>query len=214
MIHVRKLTFNPLQENTYLVYAEAGADCIIIDPGCYTKEEQNTLHSLIQEHNLKPWLCLNTHSHVDHVLGNDFVCNKYRIPLWIFEKDLETLLSVKVYAPHWGFAQYTERYPDRLIKAGEKIEATFGTIDVVPAPGHSPGHVLYILHPAKVVLGGDVLFRGSIGRYDLPGGSYPQLIQSIHTQLLSLDDEYIVYPGHGMATTIGEERRGNPFLNT
>jgi hydroxyacylglutathione hydrolase len=169
------------------------------------------LVSFIEDNDLNVKLLLNTHCHVDHVLGNDFVKEKYKVEFLIHELDLPVLKAVRAYAPSYGFFQYKEAEPDRFIKEGEEI--TFGNqkLTVLFVPGHAPGHVAFYNEKAKIVMAGDVLFYNSIGRTDLPGGNFDTLISSIHEKLFTLPDDVTVYPGHGQETSIGFEKKTNPF---
>jgi hydroxyacylglutathione hydrolase len=210
MIHIDTLTFNPLQENTYVVYDDNG-DCMIVDPGCYEADEQHELKDHIVKKNLNVKLLVNTHGHVDHVLGNYFVKETYKVPFHIFHLDLSTLQSVAVYAPNYGFNSYTPAQPDHLLKEGDIINVGNMTFEVWFVPGHAPGHIAFINKEAKVCISGDVLFRNSIGRADLPGGNFNTLINSIQQKLFTLDPATIVYPGHGSITTIQSEKLHNPY---
>ncbi len=210
MLQIQSFVFNPLQENTYVLYDESG-ECVVIDPGCYEADERYELESFISDKNLTVKYLLNTHCHVDHVLGNYFVKEKYRVKFLMHQKDEQVLRAVKVYAPNYGFMQYHEALPDEFIEENQVI--TFGNqkLKVLFVPGHSPGHVAFYEESAGAVIGGDVLFYNSIGRTDLPGGNYQTLIDSIHKKLFTLPDNVIVYPGHGPETTVGFEKRTNPF---
>jgi hydroxyacylglutathione hydrolase len=208
---VTGFTFNPFSENTYVLHDETG-ECVIIDPGCYEKEEQDTLRAFITENKLKVVLLLNTHCHIDHVFGNHFVADTYQVPFLIHPDDLPVLKAVPVYAPSYGFPHYQAAEPSGFLKPGENIRFGKTELQVLFTPGHAPGHVVFYHADSKVCLGGDVLFQRSIGRTDLPGGDFDTLIRSIRTQLFTLPDSVRVYPGHGPSTTIGEEKQFNPFL--
>ncbi|MBX2901833.1 MAG: MBL fold metallo-hydrolase [Cyclobacteriaceae bacterium] len=210
MLQIKVFTFNAFQENTYVLFDQT-REAVIIDPGCYEPDEQNALHGFIETEKLKPTLLLNTHCHVDHVLGNDFVKTKYKIPLLIHEKELPVLKSVRVYAPAYGFARYHETQPDNFLSEGNQI--TFGVthLKILFLPGHAPGHVGFYNEATHSLLSGDVLFDGSIGRTDLPGGDFNTLLQSIRQKVFLLPDETTVYPGHGETTTVGKEKVTNPF---
>lgn len=212
MLEIKKFTFNPFEENTYLVYDTNTLEAWIIDPGCYTTEEQRYFINSIEKLNLTVSAIINTHCHVDHVLGNYALTQHFKVPLMIGEFELETLKSVKVYAPIYGFAAYHEKLPEQFMKHGQGINLGSYTFEIRHVPGHSAGHIALIQHQMKWCISGDVLFEQSIGRTDLPGGDYQTLISSINAQLLSLQDDYIVYCGHGNNTTIGKERKFNPFL--
>lgn len=210
MIQIQPFVFNPLQENTYVLFDET-KECVIIDPGCYTREEQDELSNFIQNQQLKVIMLLNTHCHVDHVLGNAYVKEKYKTRLLIPAKEKATLLAVKAYAPSYGFYQYQETDPDGFLEEEDVIKFGHQTLRVLFVPGHAPGHVAFYHEKDKSVIAGDVLFYNSIGRTDLPGGDFDTLIESIHRKLFSLPDDVKVFPGHGPATTIGFEKRTNPF---
>lgn len=208
---VSSFTFNAFSENTYLLHDETG-ECVVIDPGCYERPEQTILTDFISEKNLKVVQLLNTHCHIDHVFGNKFIQDKYQVPFLIHEADLATLQAVPVYAPSYGFPLYDPATPTGFLKAGEKIKFGNTELKILFTPGHAPGHVVFYNETDQTCIGGDVLFQRSIGRTDLPGGNFDTLIQSIRTQLFTLPDAVTVYPGHGPSTTIGEEKKFNPFL--
>jgi len=153
----------------------------------------------------------NTHCHIDHVLGNQFIKDKFGVKLHVHKKDEEVLKAVEAYAPSYGFANYESSEIDEYIS--ESSPMTFGnsSLDVLFVPGHAPGHVAFVDHESKSIIGGDVLFDGSIGRTDLPGGDFDTLIKSIQEKFFKLDDDYTVYPGHGPTTTLGKEKVSNPF---
>ncbi len=211
MLQIRPFTFNPFQENTYLLWNEA-LECIIIDPGCYEPEEKQELFAFIKDNQLKPVRCLLTHSHIDHVLGLKFIEEAYDLLPELHKAEHEQLKTVPVYGAQWGILCETPPLPKAELKAGQQILFGKEKIDIIHTPGHSTGSVCFILHAQKDVIGGDVLFHQSIGRTDLPGGDHATLLRSIREQLFTLDDEYTVYPGHGPSTTIGYEKIHNPFL--
>lgn len=210
-MQIKQFVFNTFAENTYVLFDES-KEAVIVDPGCYGREEENSLSNFIQQNDLKVVKLLNTHCHIDHVLGNYFVKNKYQVSLFIHEIEKPYLASVTSYAPNYGFVQYHPSEADEYLKAGENI--TFGNqeLEVVFTPGHSAGHVVFYHQESKQLIGGDVLFRQSIGRTDLPGGNHQQLLDSIRQKLWVLPDEVVVFPGHGPETTIGYEKKNNPFL--
>ena len=212
MINVHYFTFNGFQENTYVLYDNT-KECVIIDPGCYSNEEQTTLTHFIKENELTPVKLLNTHCHIDHILGNNYVSSHYKIDLEIHENDLPTLRATPEYGHLYGFNVDQSPEPTTLLKDGDTVSFGNSKLEVRYAPGHSAGHVAFISHEDKFVIGGDILFQGSIGRTDLPGGDYDTLINSIKTKLLTLPEDYKVYSGHGPSTTIGFEKSSNPFLN-
>lgn len=210
MLTVHTFIFNPFQENTYVLFDETN-ECVIIDPGCFVDNERKELTDFIEAHNLTVKMLLNTHCHIDHVLGNYFVKEQYKTKLYIHAKDEPVLKSVKVYAPNYGFATYTEAEPDAYLDEGDSVSFGNQHFTVLFVPGHSPGHIAFYNEKQKTVMAGDVLFKNSIGRTDLPGGNHATLIDSIHQKLFTLPDDVTVYPGHGPETTIGFEKRTNPF---
>lgn len=210
MLSIQTFVFNPFSENTYVVSDETGA-AVVIDPGCYEAEEQNELDEYITTRGLSIKYLLNTHCHIDHVLGNYYVKKKYQVPLLIHAREENVLLAVKTYAPNYGFNAYQETTADRFLNEGEVF--TFGgtSWDILYLPGHAPGHIGFYDKKEKVIFSGDVLFNGSIGRTDLPGGDYDTLIQSIREKMFALPNEVVVYCGHGSTTTIGKEKQSNPY---
>ncbi|MGZ3873299.1 MAG: MBL fold metallo-hydrolase [Mucilaginibacter sp.] len=212
MANVQSFVNNPYQENTYILYDESG-ECAIIDPGMETATEQNAVVNFIRANNLKPVLLLNTHCHIDHVLGNKFIFDQYGLKPKFHEGELPLLEAVAAYAPSAGMRYELSPLPDEYLLETGRIR--FGNTELVLlfAPGHSPAHLCFYDAVANLLIGGDVLFRNSIGRSDLPGGNFNQLIDSIEQKLFALPDDCTVYPGHGPETTIGYEKVTNPFLN-
>jgi hydroxyacylglutathione hydrolase len=211
MLRVHRFTFNPYAENTYVLF-DASGKCIIIDPGCYTKEEKNELKTWITDQKLEPVLLLNTHCHIDHILGNAFVYETYGLVPRFHRLELEILRAASVYGPNMGFR--VEEAPEPEVFLDEKDSIHFGEseLNVLFTPGHSPGSLIFYHTGQKIAIGGDVLFFQSIGRTDLPGGNHMQLISSIRDKLFMLENDYIVYPGHGPETTIGYEKLHNPYI--
>lgn len=210
MIAIQSFVFNAFQENTYIISDET-KECVVVDPGCYDEEEKKELSDYISENQLKVRILLNTHCHIDHILGNEFVKTNYSTKLYIHQTEEFVLNAQKVLAPHYGFNRYQEARPDGYLSEGDVIEFGLQKFAVLFVPGHSPGHIAFYNEKEKVVFGGDVLFQNSVGRTDLPGGNHNTLIDSIHRKLFTLPDEVTVYPGHGDETTIGVEKRTNPF---
>lgn len=210
MFSFQSFEFNPFQENTYVLFDES-REAVVIDPGCYERDERSQLDNFIERHQLQIKFLLNTHCHIDHVLGNYHVRQKYNVPFFIPEKELPLLKAVKSYAPNYGLAQYQEVLPDAFFDETAGIKFGNTVLKIISLPGHSPGHVGFYLPTEKKLFSGDVLFHGSIGRTDLPGGDYKTLIQSIHNKLFVLPDDVEVYPGHGESTTVGYEKETNPF---
>jgi hydroxyacylglutathione hydrolase len=209
MLKVKTFTFNPFQENTYVV--SDGKDAWMIDPGNSDKHETAELDEYIAAENLTVKCLLNTHCHIDHVLGNYHVKAKYKVPFMIHEADLPVLMAVKSYAGNYGFPMYSEALPDSFLKEGDEIELGGTKARVLFVPGHAPGHIAFYFEREKKLISGDVLFLQSIGRTDLPGGNFDTLIESIHQKLFTLPDDVTVYCGHGPTTTIGREKISNPF---
>jgi hydroxyacylglutathione hydrolase len=210
MIQIQSFTFNPFQENTYVLFDETG-EAVVIDPGCYEKEEQAELKNFISEKKLSVKLLLNTHCHIDHVLGNTFVKNSYNVPFLIHAGEMKVLKAVPSYSSNYGFPLYSEALPDGELKEDESINFGNSSLKILFLPGHSPGHVGFYEPKQNFIIAGDVLFYHSIGRTDLPGGNFETLIASIQKKLFNLPDEVVVHPGHGVATTVGEEKINNPF---
>jgi glyoxylase-like metal-dependent hydrolase (beta-lactamase superfamily II) len=210
MLSIQTFTFNAFSENTYVVSDET-KDAVIIDPGCYSREEQQELSAFIETNGLKIKFILNTHCHIDHVLGNYFTKDKFKAPLLIHQIEDAQLRAVKNYAPVYGFTNYSPAEPDQFIGEADAIKFGNTSWKILFLPGHAPGHVGFYDEKEKIMFSGDVLFSGSIGRTDLPGGNFDTLIRSIHQKLFTLPDEVEVYPGHGPTTTIGEEKISNPY---
>lgn len=213
MLHVYTFTFNPFQENTYVVYNDL-KEAVIIDPGCYSREEQNALLDFITRNQLKPLALLNTHCHIDHVLGNAFVLRNFEIELYAHELDLPTLGMVARSAEMYGFEGYEDSpLPTKFVTDNEIL--TFGAIElkVIFGPGHAPGHVAFYSEADHFLIGGDILFRGSFGRYDLPGGNLEVLKKTIFERMFTLPEQTQVHSGHGPVTNIGDEKKHNAILS-
>ena len=208
---IKEFVFNPFQENTYVLYDET-LECIIVDPGCYDKEEEEKLESFIEMKKLKPVALLNTHCHVDHVFGNAFVLSRYKLLPQIHELEQPVLEAAPRICEVYGL-QMTPS-PEGEITLKDKGVFRFGNTELkmILAPGHSPGSICFYNEKDQTMIGGDVLFQGSIGRTDLPGGDAHTLFTSIQERLFVLPDDVVVYPGHGPQTTIGYEKKFNPYL--
>ncbi len=212
MISLQKFTFNPYQENTYVLFDESRG-CVIIDPGMYDGREQNELTSFINEHDLKPVLLLNTHCHIDHVLGNKFVFDNWGLKPQFHQGELYILQAVPGYAPQMGMRYELSPEPETFLPESGTVQFGNSQLELIFAPGHSPAHLCFYAREENFLVGGDVLFYRSIGRTDLPGGNHQQLIDSIKQKLFVLPNDCEVFPGHGPATTIGFEKLNNPFLS-
>jgi glyoxylase-like metal-dependent hydrolase (beta-lactamase superfamily II) len=209
-MQVQHFVFNPFMENTFVLFDGTG-ECIIIDPGCYEQEEENQLAEFIKNKKLTVKKVINTHCHIDHVLGNAFVKRKFSVPLYFHPLEEYQLKAVKTYAPNYGFARYQESDADAFLNEGDTLLVGNQQLQVLFVPGHSPGHIALYHESEKILIGGDVLFENSIGRTDLPGGDFDTLITSIHQKFFTLPDDVKVYCGHGSETSIGFEKRTNPF---
>jgi len=211
MLQVKKFTFNPFQENTYLVWDHT-LECIFIDPGCYNQEEENELSAFIEKNKLMPVLNLNTHAHIDHVMGNRFIKEKYGLEPRMHEADLRTLKAAAPYAVLVGLRMDDPPIPTSFIDVSQPIQFGQTSFSILFTPGHSPGHVSFYHDNSKTLFSGDVLFQGGVGRFDLPGGHYETLMNSITQVLFSLPMETKVYCGHGNETSLLKEKESNPFV--
>lgn len=212
MISIKKFTFNPVQENTFVVYDET-RECVIVDAGCNDSNERNELDNFIAAKKLKPVRLINTHCHFDHIMGVTHCRLKYHLDFEVHESEVPLIEQAAEHGDLFGIPMEPVDHPDSLFKEGDKL--TFGNsyLQVIAAPGHSPGGVVFYNPEQNILIAGDVLFYGSIGRTDLPGGSFEQLVTNIKTKLLTLPEETKVYCGHGPETTIGFEKNNNPFLS-
>lgn len=213
MIKVKTLVFNPFQENTYLLFDDETKDCAIVDAGCYTPEEYQLLLKFVESNNLKPAMLINTHCHVDHVLGISQLMSKYNIPFKAHKNEDPLITDAVNHGKVFGFVLEQPPYPSEYIKEGDEVKIGNSSLKIYDVPGHSQGSIVFYNPDDNFIVVGDVLFRGSIGRTDLPGGDYDQLINNIYKKLLVLDRDTVVYPGHGPSTTIGNEIMTNPFLS-
>ena len=211
MLKIKVFTFSPIQENTYVVYNEKN-ECIIIDPGCYFPEEQQELKSFIDKRELLPKWLVNTHCHLDHVFGNKFIAEGYNLTLHLHPKE-EVVLQ---FAPASGlmYDMPFDNYRGEFIFLNECDKIVLGEdeLEIIHVPGHSPGSICFYCKAQNFIIGGDVLFNGSIGRTDLPMGDHQTLITGIKQKLFALPDNVIVHSGHGRDNTIGSEKKLNPFV--
>ncbi|WP_295128974.1 MBL fold metallo-hydrolase [uncultured Chitinophaga sp.] len=211
MIEIKYFTFNPFQENTYLLINDKN-DCIIIDPGCYFENERKELLDYIDNRQLKVARLLNTHCHIDHIFGNKLVARTYQVGLEIHMADKLVLDRSPQVGTMYNIPFEPSVEPSSYLEEGAKIAFGDDELEVLFTPGHSPGSVSFYCAASQFVIAGDVLFFQSIGRTDLPGGDHETLLSSIRTKLFTLPDEVKVYSGHGKPTTIGYEKENNPFL--
>jgi hydroxyacylglutathione hydrolase len=211
MLTVQPFTFNPVRENTYVVYNDK-KQCCIIDPGCYFASEEQELKDFIEKNELQPVYLLNTHCHLDHIFGNRFVHTTFNLPLYLNKLEKPVLDRGPASGQLWQLP--FDNYDGELhfLDEGDTVQVGDDTLHVLFTPGHSPGSISFYSRENKFVISGDVLFQGSVGRTDLPGGSFSVLEESIKTKLYTLPADTIVYSGHGDTTTIGDEIKMNPFV--
>lgn len=211
-MNIVKFVFSPFQENTYVLYDET-KECVIIDPGCYDDKERKRLVGFIQDRGLTPVRLMNTHCHIDHIFGNKFVSELYRLPLESHRDEQEMIEYSELKAGMYGVV--LEKSPSISVFWDEGDVITFGNseLEVLFTPGHSPASISFYNRKGNFVIGGDVLFRESIGRTDLQGGNFETLAHSIRTKFFTLPNETKVYSGHGDVTTVGHEKMYNPFIH-
>ena len=207
---IKKFTFNSFQENTYII--ESMNKCIVVDPGCSNKEEEETLSNYIKSENLEPIELINTHCHIDHIFGNNFISKKYNLKPKIHELDLPLLENAGLIAKSYGINLEQPDTDVTFIDEGDIIKLGNTNWEIIFTPGHAPGHICLLDKKNKKIISGDVLFNMSIGRTDLPLCNHDDLINSINDKLFVLDDDTEVFCGHGQNTTIGFEKKHNPFL--
>ena len=214
MINIKTFTFNPIQVNTYLLYDETG-ECVIIDSGMYESDEEQEIKNFISANALTPVRLLNTHYHFDHILGNNFISKNYKVSVEAhssLEHDNQYVNPVRI-SEMFGINMDYPPKITRYLEEGDLINFGKSILKVIHVPGHTQHCLVLYNEDQKFIIAGDVLFEGSIGRTDFPGGDYEQLISNITNKLMTLPDDVKVYPGHGRPTTIGRERAGNPFLS-
>ena len=210
---IKKFEFNMFPVNCYLLIEEESKEAVVIDAGCFYDEEKQTLKNYIDSHSLSLKHVLNTHLHLDHLFGNPFLFKEYGLRPEAGQQDEFWLAQVSSHSRMFGF-RYDEEQPalGRYICHGDKI--SFGNIELeaIHVPGHSPGSMVYYCRKENCLFSGDVLFQGSIGRADLAGGNFDELREGICSHLFVLPEDTKVYPGHGHSTTIGYEKKNNPFF--
>jgi glyoxylase-like metal-dependent hydrolase (beta-lactamase superfamily II) len=212
MLHLKQFTFNPFQENTYILYNDS-KEAFIVDPGNSNAKENTIITQFIQEKQLTLTRLLLTHGHIDHIMGNQFIFETYGLLPEMNEKDLFFIQSMQKTAQMYGIQAEPSPLPKHFINNNDII--TLGNYEFLclATPGHSPGSICFYCPSMNLLIGGDVLFQNSIGRTDLPMGNHQELINSIKNNLFVLPKETKVYSGHGPSTTIGNEMETNPFLN-
>ena len=214
MLKLQKFTFNSFAENTYVIWCDEKKEAAIVDPGCFDKNEEDELINFIKKNNLLVKYLLNTHCHIDHVLGNSFIKEAFNPEYYAPEKDIVLLEYFQMQCETVGIKADKPPIPENFIT--EDLDLKIGNVPVkfLFTPGHTPGEYCFYFENEKKCITGDVLFRGSIGRTDLWGGNYDTLLNSIKTKLLTLDNDVAIYPGHGEESNIGIERNSNPFLES
>ena len=210
-MNIETLVFSPIEVNTYILSDPSG-ECIIIDCGCYDAEEFLKLVKLLESQNLKPALLLNTHCHLDHIFGNRFMLEKYNLKSRWHKLEESNRIDAPAHADFFGLNMKEAPGPASFIEHNQEISLGSIRLKVLDVPGHSPGGLAFYSKDDNCVFTGDALFSGSIGRTDLPGGSFPTLIKSIRDNLLTLPPDTTLYPGHGPSSSIGKEADSNPFL--
>ncbi len=208
---INKFTLNPLQENTYLV-TDAKKNGVLIDPGCYFQEEKEALKNFIQKENIELKAIINTHAHLDHIMGIAYIKSQFDVPLYLHKEDEITLNMGEQSAQLYGLTLFeSSPQPDEWLEEGQELR--FGDIQfkVLFGPGHAPGHVAFYNADENILIGGDIIFRGSYGRVDLPGGDFETLKKTINNSIFTLPEKTLIYTGHGPETTVGDEKGSNPI---
>jgi len=211
VIEVEKFVFNPFQENTYLLY-DNSKECVVIDAGCYSDEDFDQIFNYISSHNLKLVKLINTHGHIDHIMGLPRLSEHFNLIAEFHKEELYLINQAVEQGKIFGINLIA--FPKINTSLQENTDVTFGhsILKVLHVPGHTKGSVAFVSESDKFIITGDVLFKGSIGRTDLSGGDFNILMNSITNKLLKFNDDFLIYPGHGPSSTIGEEKVSNPFL--
>ena len=209
---IKTFYYNDLRTCCYII-SDDSSECAIVDPGCYKESEKTRLVNYIESNSLRPKMILQTHGHFDHVMGNRFVADRWSLPTYLNSGDLAQIRRSGSYGGYFGyeFDEPSDRIID--IKDGDIIRFGNTELKVLASPGHTAGGVLFYNEKEKYVLTGDTIFKGSIGRTDLPGGDYETLMQSLRSKVLTLPDDTVIYPGHGLPTDVAFEKSTNPFLD-
>ncbi len=211
MIAVQRFVFNSFAVNTYVISGK-NRECIIVDPACMNAKEEHELSGFIHDYQLTPVMLINTHYHIDHILGNAFVCNTYGLKPIAHQKGKLFWETAKESASVFGLKLGELKKPEIFVEDGDILKADDIELRVFYTPGHADGSICLVCDSQNFVITGDVLFQSSIGRTDLPTGSFDLLRESIQQKLFTLPADCIVYPGHGPATSIGYELINNPFI--
>jgi hydroxyacylglutathione hydrolase len=211
MIKVKKFVVNPLGENSFVLSDETN-ECIFIDPGFFYREEKREINEYVTENKLKPIKITNTHCHFDHIMGVEFIRDEYKVPFCAHSEDSFWVEKATEQGNMYGFKMNPVSPINELLVEREYVKFGNSQLEIIHVPGHSPGHVVFYSKEDNSLIAGDVLFYGSIGRTDLPGGNHETLISNIKTKLFQLPDNTKVYCGHGQETTLGFEKTNNPFL--
>jgi len=212
MIKIEKFIFSPFSENTYIIWEDDSFEAAIVDPGCYDENEEKIIADFISTNNLKIKYLINTHCHIDHIFGCEFIKQKYNPIYLIPEQDLPLLQNADKQAETFGIEMKIPPKPDNFITEDTILELAENELKFYFTPGHTQGEYCIYIQEDKILISGDVLFKGSIGRTDLWGGDYDTLLDSINNKLMVIPNDVKVFPGHGEETTIGDEKTHNPFL--
>lgn len=210
---VKTFTVNPFAMNCYVYWDENSKEGVIIDPAAYEDFEKNEIINYISANGINIKLILNTHGHIDHILGNDWAKKQFNVPLLMHKDDMTLIKNSTKQAAMYGVSFPQPPEPDKFIDETDEIKFSKTVFKILHTPGHSPGSVCFVDEKEKIIFGGDVVFRGSIGRTDLWMGDMDVLLDSIHNKIFKYPDDYVIYPGHMEETTIGEEKENNPYLN-
>jgi hydroxyacylglutathione hydrolase len=212
MLHVKHFTFNFIQENTYIVYDDISLEAVIIDAGNQYPQEDETLFKFVDDHQLKVTRLLNTHAHIDHIMGNKSCSLKYGLTPEIHPEDISTFEMMIQSGEQWGIDLSTSPVPKTTLKENDEILLGKEKMKILFTPGHCKGHVSFYCAQQNFLLSGDVIFMRSIGRTDLPGGDTQTLLNSIQQKIYTLPPQTIIYSGHGDSTSVGYEMMHNPYV--
>jgi hydroxyacylglutathione hydrolase len=212
MIQIKIFVFNPFQENTFVLH-DGTKEAVIIDPGCYSAREEELLEKYIKENGLKPVHLLNTHCHIDHVVGNQFISETYLLKPEAHQAEDIIAKSAHIHGLSYGIQINPIPSIGKFLEEGMQVHFGNSELEIVHIPGHSPGGIVFYHREQNFMIAGDVLFQGSVGRSDLLGGNEFQLLSGIKSKLFVMDGRMTVYPGHGPSTTIDYERKYNPYFN-